>query len=142
MAGRSRGDAERPLILVDSSVWIDYFNGVATAQTDKLDSLLGEEPLAIGDLILTEVLQGFVSDREFERARKLLTSLTVVDLGGREIAMRAARHFRALRRLGITVRKTIDLVIATRCIESHYDLLYSDRDFDPFVRHFGLRPVV
>jgi len=123
-------------------VWIDYFKGATTPQTDTLDSLLGSEPLAIGDLILAEVLQGFVDEREFERARTLLTSLTVVNLGGKEIAIQAARYFRVLRRLGVTVRKTIDSIIATRCIVSDYDLLHSDRDFDPFVKHLGLRSVV
>jgi len=127
------------LILVDSSVWIDYFKGALTAQTDKLDKLLGEEPLAIGDLILTEVLQGFTDERDFNRAVKMLTELEVVELGGREIAIQAARNFRTLRNLGVTVRKTIDTVIATRCIESGYDLLHSDRDFEPFVKHLGLR---
>lgn len=130
------------MILVDSSVWIDYFKGTITAQTGRLDRLLGVEPLAIGDLILTEVLQGFDNGRDFNDARKMLTSLTVVELGGREIAIQAAKNVRALRRLGVTVRKTIDTVIATRCIESGYELLHSDRDFDPFARHLGLRVVV
>ncbi len=129
------------MILVDSSVWIDYFNGTITAQTEKLDQLLGREPLAIGDLILTEVLQGFADERDFNKARKMLTALTVVELAGREIAIQAARNFRALRRLGVTVRKTIDTVIATRCIESGSDLLHSDKDFNPFVKHLGLRVV-
>ena len=127
------------MILVDSSVWIDYFRGTPTPQTDRLDSLLGSEPVIIGDLILTEVLQGFASDRDFNMARKLLTSLDIVNLAGRDIAIQAARNFRALRALGITVRKTIDTVIATRCIESGFMLLYSDRDFEPFVQHLGLR---
>ncbi|MDD5298776.1 MAG: PIN domain nuclease [Rhodocyclaceae bacterium] len=127
------------MILVDSSVWIDYFRGSVTPQAEKLDSLLGIEPVATGDLILTEVLQGFVSDRDFNQARKLLTSLVIVDLAGQDIAIQAARNFRLLRSLGITVRKTIDTVIATRCIESELPLLYSDKDFDPFVEHLGLR---
>jgi hypothetical protein len=130
------------LILVDSSVWIDYFNGTITPRTETLDRLLGYELLAIGDLILTEVLQGFADERDFNQARRMLTSLVVVELGGREIAIQAARNFRALRKRGVTVRKTIDTVIATRCIESGYDLLHSDRDFDPFARHLGLRVVV
>jgi predicted nucleic acid-binding protein len=130
------------LILVDSRVWIDYFKGTITAQTDKLDTLLGHEPLAIGDLILTEVLQGFTSERDFNRARKMLTSLLVVELGGQEIAIQAAKNFRALGALGVTVRKTIDTLIATRCIESGYDLLHSNRDFDPFAKHLGLRVVL
>ncbi|HEY7392164.1 MAG TPA: PIN domain nuclease [Bryobacteraceae bacterium] len=127
------------MILVDSSVWIDYFNGGLTPQTDKLDRLLGREPLAIGDLILVEVLQGFDDDREFRTARKLLTSLTLIEIGGIDIAIAAARNYRTLRRLGITVRKTIDTVIATRCIESGYELLHSDRDFEPFARYLGLQ---
>jgi hypothetical protein len=130
------------LILVDSSVWIDYFRGTVTPQTERLDSLLGREPLAIGDLILVEVLQGFASDRDFSRARKMLTSLLVVEMGGQEIAIQAARNFRALRKLGVTPRKTIDTVIATRCIEGGYELLHSDRDFDPFAKHLGLRVAV
>ena len=130
------------MILVDSSVWIDYFKGTITAQTEKLDSLLGHEPLAIGDLVLTEVLQGFADEADFNKARKMLTSLDVVELGGQEIAVQAAKNFQTLRRLGVTVRKTIDTVIATRCIESGYDLLHSDRDFDPFAQHLGLRVVV
>jgi predicted nucleic acid-binding protein len=129
------------LILVDSSVWIDYFKGTTTAQAARLDELLGNEPLVIGDLILTEVLQGFHDDRDFHRARRMLTALTVVELGGQDIATQAARNFRTLRRKGVTVRKTIDTVIATRCIESGYELLHNDRDFDPFAKHLGLRVV-
>ena len=127
------------MILVDSSVWIDYFRGTQTPQTEKLDGLLSREPVAVGDLILTEVLQGFGSERDFNEARRLLTSLLVVELGGREIAIQAARNFRILRAQGVTIRKTIDTVIATRCIESGFTLLHSDRDFDPFVQHLGLR---
>ncbi len=129
------------MILVDSSTWIDYFKGAITPQTEKLDALLGSEPLAIGDLILTEVLQGFADERDFERARKLLTSLTVVNLSGQDTSIQAARHFRMLRQLGITVRKTINSVIATHCIEHDYKLLHNDRDFDPFLKHLGLRSV-
>jgi predicted nucleic acid-binding protein len=129
------------VILVDSSVWIDYFRGNATPQTDRLDSLLGSEPVAIGDLLLTEVLQGFASDKEFNQAKKLLTLLIVVDLGGQDIAIQAAKNFRALRALGVTVRKTIDTVIATRCIEDGFTLLHSDRDFEPFIAHLGLRSI-
>ena len=130
------------MILVDSSVWIDYFRGVINAQTDMLDNLLGHERLAVGDLILTEVLQGLGDERAFNQVRKMLTALTVVELGGQEMAIQAARNFRTLRNLGVTVRKTIDTLIATRCIESRYDLLHNDRDFDPFVRHLGLRVLV
>ena len=130
------------MILVDSSVWIDYFKGALTVKTETLDRLLGNEPLAIGDLILTEVLQGFADETAFNDAKTMLTSLQVVDLGGLDIAIQAARNFRALRSLGVTVRKTIDTVIATRCIESGYSLLHDDRDFEPFVKHLGLREAV
>lgn len=127
------------MILVDSSVWIDYFKGTVTSQTEILDDLLGREPLATGDLILTELLQGFGEDRDFNEARRMLMSLTLVELAGHDIAIQAAKNFRTLRRLGVTVRKTIDSVIATKCIESGYELLHDDRDFDPFVKHLGLR---
>ena len=129
------------MILVDSSVWIDYFRGSITAQAEMLDRLLGNEPLAVGDLILTEVLQGFTDDRSFKESHKLLTSLTIVELGGKDLAVQAARNIRALRKLGVAVRKTIDIVIATRCIESGYDLLHNDSDFDVFAKHLGLRVV-
>ena len=105
------------MILVDSSVWIDYFRGTVTPQTDRLDSLLGNEPVAIGDLILAEVLQGFTSDRDFNKALRLMTALHVVELGGQDMAIQAARNFRTLRALGVTVRKTIDTLIATCAIE-------------------------
>ena len=127
------------MILVDSSVWIDYFNGRISPQTERLDGLLGRELLAIGDLILTEVLQGFNDDREFAAAQKLLGSLTVIQIGGIDIAIAAARNYRALQKRGITVRKTIDTVIATRCIESRYELLHSGRDFEPFAKYLGLK---
>ena len=129
------------MILVDSSVWIGYFRGEITAQTERLDRLLGQEPLAIGDLILLEMLQGFDHARDFDHARNLLTSLFVVELGGQEVAIKAARNFRKLRRLGVTVRKTVDTIIATRCIEDGYELLHCDRDFDAFEIHLGLRVV-
>lgn len=130
------------MILVDSSVWIDYFRGVATPQSDRLDALLGVEPLAVGDVILTEVLQGFTSERAFEQALRLMTSLSVVEIGGSQIAIQAARNYRTLRARGVTVRKTIDTLIATRCIEDNHALLYSDRDFEPFVEHLGLQVVM
>ena len=95
----------------------------------------------MGDLIVVEVLQGFDRDRDFRQAQRLLTALLVVEIGGVEIAIEAAKNFRKLRRLGVTVRKTIDTMIATRCIQSGFDLLHSDRDFDPFVIHLGLRVI-
>lgn len=127
------------MILVDSSVWIDYFRGTPTPQADRLDGLLGREPLLVGDLILTEILQGIAADREFDRVRRLLLTMDVIVIGGTDVAIDAARHFRHLRALGVTVRKTIDTLIATRCLHDDHALLYSDRDFDPFVTHLGLR---
>jgi predicted nucleic acid-binding protein len=128
------------MIVVDSSVWIDYFRGVKSPETDKLDSVLGIEAVATGDLIMTEVLQGFRSDSAFRDALGVLCQTYVLELGGQRIALRAARHYRKLRKAGITPRKTIDTIIATFCIDRGYSLLYSDRDFDPFVAHLGLRP--
>ena len=129
------------MILVDSSVWIDYLRGTASPQAEKLDTLLGTVTLAIGDLILTEVLQGCATDREFNAVKRTLSSLHTVNLGGLELAIEAAKNFRKLRALGFTVRKTIDTVIATRCITDGMALLHSDRDFDPFEKHLGLRCV-
>ena len=129
------------MILVDSSVWIDYFTGADSPQADQLDALLGVEPLLTGDLILAEVLQGSTSDRDYRQAKRLLESFEVVSLAGHEVCVQAADNLRALRRKGVTIRKTIDTVIATCCIRNNYALLHSDRDFDPFVEHLGLRVV-
>jgi predicted nucleic acid-binding protein len=123
---------------VDSSVWIDYFRGTASPQSDLLDDLLGRELVVVGDLVLAEVLQGFASRRDFNQALRLFGTLDVIAVAGRDGAIRAARNLRRLRDLGVTVRKTIDTLIATRCIEDGLPLLYSDRDFDPFVQHLGL----
>jgi predicted nucleic acid-binding protein len=130
------------VILVDSSVWIDYFRGNFTPQAAKLIQLLPVTPVLVGDLVIAEVLQGFRNDRQFNDAMQLMTSLQVIELGGKLHAIKAARHFRALRTRGITVRSTIDTLIATQCIENGYRLLYSDRDFDPFVAHLGLCPAM
>lgn len=127
------------MILVDSSVWIDYFRGAKSPQADLLDEFLGSRPLVVGDLILAEVLQGFQNDRDFNRARRLLTSFPVINIVDQDIAVAAAKNFRALRSLGITVRKTIDSLIATQCIQSGMILLHNDKDFDPFALHLGLR---
>jgi predicted nucleic acid-binding protein len=130
------------MILVDSSIWIDYFNGRDTIQTSKLDELLGVEFLGIGDLILTEVLQGFRADTDYRTAKRMLTSLTVFSLLGLEIAIKSADNFRALRKQGITIRKTVDVIIATFCIENEHSLLFGDKDFIPFVEHLGLDAVL
>lgn len=126
------------MIMVDSSVWIDYFTGVASKQTDTLDKVLGQEPVAVGDLILTEVLQGFRRDRDYETARELFDELTIFGMLGRSMAIKSAENFRALRKRGITVRKTADVIIASFCIERKLPLLFSDKDFRPFVKHLGL----
>lgn len=127
------------MILVDSSVWVDYFTGKHTPATDRLDLLLGNELVAIGDLMLTEVLQGFRADRDYRQARKMLLSLTVLNILDTTIALKSAANFRALRKRGITVRKTIDSIIATYCIENGLPLLHSDKDFEPFHKHLGLK---
>ncbi|MDQ6758712.1 MAG: PIN domain nuclease [Acidobacteriota bacterium] len=129
------------MILVDSSVWIDFFRGMRTPQAERLDVLLGTTRIAVGDLILAEVLQGVRDEREFQQVRKILDSFEQVDLVGRNIAIQASKNFRKLRDLGLTIRKTIDTLIATRCIESNYALLHSDRDFDAFELHLGLQVV-
>ncbi|MEZ4640151.1 MAG: PIN domain nuclease [Caldilineaceae bacterium] len=125
--------------IVDSSVWIDYFNGVHTPTTDRLDLALGRQELGIGDLILCEVLQGFRQDREFERAQRALLTFPVFTIGGATLAIQSARNYRLLRQRGITIRKTVDCLIATYVIENGYTLLYQDCDFDPFVIHLGLQ---
>ena len=127
------------MILVDSSVWIAYFNGVETPQTDRLDALLGQEPIAVGDLILTEVLQGFREDRDYRTAKSLLSDLTLLELLSVERAIRAADTYRALRKQGITIRKTADVIIASYCIDEKIPLLYEDKDFDQMVAKLGLR---
>jgi predicted nucleic acid-binding protein len=126
------------VILVDSSVWIDYFSGIANIQTDKLDQLLGKEPVAVGDIILTEVLQGFRHDKDYRIAKSLFSDVEVFDMLGRDIAIKSADNFRALRKQGITIRKTADVIIATFCIERDLPLLFSDKDFKPFVNHMSL----
>jgi predicted nucleic acid-binding protein len=126
------------LIFVDSSVWIDYFNGRHSTETDCLDKLLGKEPIGTGDLVLIEVLQGFKHDRDYNTAKELLTSLEVFTLGGQAIAIKSADNFRLLRKRGITVRKTIDVLIATFCIERNLALLQSDKDFEPFHKYLKL----
>ena len=127
------------MVLVDSSVWIDFFNGTACAETDKLNEILGLEEVVIGDLILAEVLQGFRSDTNYKAAKNVLTSLTVHDLLGKDLAIKSANNFRKLRKKGITIRKTADVIIATYCIENKIPLLFTDKDFLPFVDNLRLK---
>ncbi|MGB7414885.1 MAG: PIN domain nuclease, partial [Thermosynechococcaceae cyanobacterium] len=126
------------MILVDSGVWIDYFNGVDTQQTQTLNEMLGVQPVAVGDLILTEVLQGFRSDNDYKIAKSLFEDLVMFDLVGKDMAIKSAENFRILRKKGITIRKPVDVMIATFCIERQLPLLFSDRDFKPFVKNLGL----
>ena len=128
------------MILVDSSVWIDFFNGTVCAETDKLNEILGIQEVVIGDLILAEVLQGFRSDSDYKAAKNVLTSLTTYDLLGKELAIKSANNFRKLRKKGITIRKTADVIIATYCIENKIPLLFTDKDFVPFVDNLKLKP--
>ncbi|TMH43890.1 MAG: PIN domain nuclease [Betaproteobacteria bacterium] len=126
------------MLLVDSSVWIDYFNGTPSAEAQRLDGLLGRQDLLTGDLILAEVLSGFDRAADFRRARRLMATLAYEDMLGQAVALRGAAYYRALRRRGITVRKTIDVLIASFCILRGHSLLHRDRDFEPFQRLFGL----
>ena len=130
------------MILVDSSVWIDYFTGKKTPAAEKLDSLLGQDLVAIGDLMLVEVLQGFRADKDYRRAKELLLSLTVVNMLDTAITLKSAANFRKLRKKGITVRKTIDAITATYCIENKLPLLHSDKDLKPFHKHLKLKDAI
>lgn len=127
------------MILVDSSVWIDYFNGNQTSQTDWLDSSLGKTPIVIGNLILTEVLQGFQDDKDFKIAKDLLLRIHFMSMGEQTLALESAMNYRLLRRKGVTVRKTIDVMIGTFCIHNQLTLLHCDSDFDPMVKYLGLK---
>lgn len=129
------------MIVVDSSVWIDYFNGKITTQTNLLDGLLDAELIVIGDLILTEVLQGFQHDKDYRQAKTLLGSLAFMDMLGKDIAIKSADNYRSLRKKGITVRKTVDVIIGTFCIETELSLLHCDRDFDALEKHLKLRVI-
>ena len=130
------------MIFVDSGVWIDYFNGVKNQATDKLDDTLGNEEVVIGDIILTEVLQGFRYDKDYKLAKEALLSCDIRTLLGTNLAIKSADNFRFLRKKGITIRKTVDVIIATYCIENNLSLLFSDKDFNPFVNNLNLKPVL
>ena len=127
------------MILVDSSVWIDYFNGRRTWQTDLLENLLSDVPIIIGDLILTEILQGFRSDNDYKTAKSFLSDLLFRQMGGYKVAVQSAENYRRLRKKGVTVRKTIDVIIGTYCILKDLPLLHDDRDFEPLVSHLSLK---
>ncbi|MBW1750034.1 MAG: PIN domain nuclease [Deltaproteobacteria bacterium] len=129
------------MVLVDSSVWINYFNGSSTWQTEILDQMLSQIPLFTGDLILTEVLQGFRRDKEYKNAREVMDILACKQMGGYEIAIKSAENYRKLRTKGITVRKTIDVIIGTFCINNNIPLLHDDKDFEPMVKYLGLQSI-
>jgi hypothetical protein len=129
------------MLVVDSTVWIDYFNGAENPQTDYLHQIVDRIPILIGDLILAEVLQGFREDADFEKARRALGKFTQIDMVNHRLALQSTRNYRMLRRKGITVRKTIDSLIATYCIESEHVLLHNDGDFDGYEKHLGLKVV-
>jgi predicted nucleic acid-binding protein len=129
------------VILVDTSVWIDYFKGLDTQETNLLDLALGNNDVAIGDLILLEILQGFRSDKEYKIAKEHLSALHQFNMLTTELAINAAENYRALRKQGITIRKTADVIIATFCIENSLPLLFTDRDFIPFVQNLKLQSV-
>jgi len=126
------------MIFVDSSVWVDYFNGSATPEAEFLDNALGVQAIVVGDLALIEVLQGFRSDKDFKTASSLMSEFQQVELLGTNRAIKAAKKFRELRKLGFTARKTTDVIIASYCIDEKIPLLFSDRDFNPFVEHLDL----
>jgi predicted nucleic acid-binding protein len=127
--------------IVDSSVWIDYFAGIINPQTDLLDDSLGQQAIGVGDIILCEVLQGYRHQHDFKIALEMLLRFPVYTIGGTELAIQSAQNYRFLRRQGITVRKTIDCLIATFVIENGFSLLHNDRDFGPFETHLGLNVV-
>jgi predicted nucleic acid-binding protein len=126
------------VILADTSIWIDYFNGTESIETDRLDSALKDGTVAMGDLIFLEILQGFRDDKEFSKAKKTLATLDQYELFGAHMIERCADNYRFLRKKGLTVRKTIDLIIATFCIENKIQLLFSDKDYGPFVEFLKL----
>ncbi len=129
------------MVVVDSSVWIDYFNGAPNEARAALRRLLdeGDVRLVVPDLVLFEVLRGFRHERDLRQARMLMESLSVEDTGGADMALAAAHHYRSLRAAGITVRSALDVLVASFCIERDYALLHRDRDFDSFEHQRGLR---
>lgn len=126
------------MVIVDTTVWIDYFHGVRNPETDWLDAELDRQPLGLTDIILSEVLQGIRDEKTAATVERQLLALEVFETGGVELARAAARHYRALRGRGQTVRKTIDCLIATFCLREGHSLLHRDRDFDPFERFLRL----
>ncbi len=141
MERRFGQDANGQMILVDSSVWISYFSGIINPQTDWLDLALGKKIIIVGDLILVEVLQGFKNDRDFHKGKELLSKFQLMEMLGLELALKSANNYRFLRKKGVTVRKTIDVIIGTFCLHHNLSLLHDDRDFDPLIKYLELNTV-
>ena len=129
------------MLVVDTTVWVDYLNGVVNPQTDFLHTILDSTPILIGDLVLAEVLQGFRYDPDFEKVRRTLGRFTQESMVNPALAVQSARNYRFLRQKGVTVRKTIDSLIATFCIENDHQLLHNDSDFDGYEQFLGLRVI-
>lgn len=129
------------MIVVDTTVWVDYLRGTHTPQTDWLDANLLRERFGLTDPILCEVLQGMTTERDFETVRRDLLNFEILMMGGIELAITTARNYRRLRAEGRTVRRTIDSLIATFCLLEGHTLLHSDRDYDPFEEVLGLSVV-
>ena len=129
------------MVLVDSSVWINYFNGKVTWQTEILDQMLLQIPVLTGDLILTEVLQGFKKDKDHKKAKESMSILPCKQIGGYKLAIKSAENYRKLRKKGVTVRKTIDVIIGTFCINENIPLLHDDKDFEPMSEHLSLKTI-
>jgi len=127
------------VVLVDSSVWIDYFNGVQSNKTNILDDLLCKQLVITGDIILTKILQGFIAESDFKNAKRILNPLDCMQLGGKSLAIKVASNFRFLRSRGITIRKTVDMLIGSWCIKHEIELLHKDRDFDQIATHLPLK---
>jgi predicted nucleic acid-binding protein len=127
------------MILVDSSVWIAHLRGQTTSATTKLEAAAEREPLLVGDLILLEVLQGAKDNAQAARIERALREYAIVSLLDDRLATQGARNYRRLRGLGITIRKTADIIIGTFCIEHGHSLLHEDRDFEPMEKHLGLK---
>lgn len=130
------------MILVDTSIWIAYFNGKTSKFTDSLDQALIDGTVAMGDLIFLEILQGFKDDKDYRRAKSTLLTLNQYEMLRGDMVLKSADNYRTLRKTGITIRSTIDVIIATYCIDNQLPLLFSDKDFEPFVNKLGLTSAI
>ena len=129
------------MILVDTSVWVDYFNGIINRKTNNLDTILGNDIVITCDIILTEILQGFRNDKDYRIAKKHMDSIYYYQLINKDISIKAADNFRFLKTKGITLRKTTDILIGTFCIEYNIPLLHNDKDFEPMEKYLDLKVI-